>query len=105
MMFDMKQARDANTTSVWTKTIWRVFVDGKLFVSDDHKTVFDTESEARNAFYDSFLWRKVTEYIDYSQRFFDKVGDDDWREEFTIKIYKNLGVKLKEYKCEFKCDD
>jgi hypothetical protein len=100
MIVDMKQARDANTVSSWRESIWRVFVDGKLFISDDHKTTFDSDEEARRAFFDSFLWRKTSEYVAYSQKFFDKVDDPGWREEFEDKVLKNFNVKLKEYKCD-----
>ena len=100
MMFDMKQARDSNTVSDYRESVWRVFIDGKLFISDDHKTAFNTEEDARKAFFDSFLWRKTSEYVDYSQKFFDKVDDPNWRTEFENKVLRNLNVKLKEYKCD-----
>lgn len=101
-MFDMKQARDANSTSYWKDTVWRIFIDGKFFVSDDHRTTFDTEADARKAFFDSCLWRVTSEYVSYSQKFFDKVDDPSWREDFESKVLKNFNIKLKEYKC--KCD-
>lgn len=99
MMFDMKQARDSNTVSDYRESIWRVFVDGKLFISDDNKTTFDSEEEARRSFYDSHMWRKISEYVCYSQVFFGKAGDAGWREGFENKIIHNLNVKIKEYNC------
>ncbi len=97
MMFDMKQARDGNTTSYWSKTIFRLFVDEKLFISDTNQSCFDTEEDAWKAFYDSSMWKKISEYVSYSQVFFDKVGDDGWREDFENKIIARMNIISKEY--------
>jgi len=97
MTFDIKQARDSNTVSYWKSTIWRIFIDGKLFISDDGVTCFDTEDSAIEEFRRSFFWRTVQEYIDYSQKFFDQSDNDDWREEFEDKIIENLHIEIKQY--------
>ena len=100
MVFDIKSARDTNTMSCWNKTIWRVFIDGKLFISDDHKTEFPSKHEAETALINSRFWEIVEEYIDYSQRFFDKTNDNEWTNEFREKIKYNLNIEIKEYKCD-----
>ena len=82
MMFDMKSARDVNTTSVWSSSIWRLFIGDKLFVGADNKTCFDSEYDARKAFFASEFWKRIQEYVDYSQEFFDKQDDVDWRKTF-----------------------
>ena len=97
MTFDIKQARDSNTVSYWKLTIWRIFIEDKLFVSDNGKTCFDTKEEVEEAFRRSFFWRTVQEYIDYSQKFFDQLGNDEWRKEFEHKIIVNLRIEIKQY--------
>ena len=97
MTFDIKQARDSNTVSYWKSTIWRIFIEDKLFVNDNGKSCFDTKEEAEDEFRRSFFWRTVQEYIDYSQGFFNKLGDDEWRQEFEKKIIRNLHIKTKQY--------
>ncbi len=97
MIFDIKQARDSNTVSYWGATIWRIFIDGKLFIDDEGKTCFDSEDCARGAFRKSFFWRTVQEYIDYSQKFFDQLDNDEWRKEFEHRIIENLHIEIKQY--------
>jgi hypothetical protein len=97
MMFDMKQARDGNTTSHWTKSIFRIFIGNKLFISDSHQSCFNYVGEAWRAFYDSWMWREISKYVDYSQYFFKKTGDNNWREWFENEIIKNMNVTIKEY--------
>ena len=97
MMFDMKGARDANTVDVWTNTIWRVFLNNKLFISDAGETCFNTRELAEKAVNESTWMKKVNEYADHSQNFFKKNGDDQWRAEFIDKIKKNLNLKFERY--------
>ena len=97
MMFDMKQARDSNTTSYWTKSIFRLFIDDKLFIANNNQTCFESEEDAWKAFYDSYMWMKISEYVSYSQVFFNKVGDEGWREDFENKIIERMNVIIKEY--------
>jgi len=97
MTFDIKQARDRNTVSYWSSDIWRIFIDGKLFISDEGKTCFGTKEESEDEFRRSFFWRTVQEYIDYSQKFFDQLGNDEWRKEFEHKIIVNLQIEIKHY--------
>jgi hypothetical protein len=97
MEFNMKQARDGNTTSYWTPTIWRVFIDDKLFVSDNGRSVFDSIEEATEALHNSRFYAMVESYIDYSQRFFDKIGDSEWRKEFSDKVYGHMKLEYKQY--------
>ena len=97
MTFDIKQARDINTTSYWSPDIWRIFIDEKLFVSNGGETCFDSEDNARDAFRRSCFWQTIQEYIDCSQKFFDRLGDDEWRKNFEHKIIKNLNIEIKQY--------
>ena len=98
MIFDMKSARDCNTISCWSESIWRLFIGEKLFISDSGQTCFNTEEEALRAFRDSAYWKRISEYVDYSQNFFDKVGDDHWRGDFEDKIIYHMDITAKEYK-------
>jgi len=98
MMFDMQQARDGNTVSYWKETIWRVFLNGKLFISENHQTCFDTKGDAVNAVLQSNWMKKVNEYVDYSQKFFNEEGNEQWRKDFTTKILDRIGLEFREYK-------
>lgn len=98
MIINMQQARDGNTVSYWKDTIWRVFLNGKLFISDDHKTCFDTKGEAVDAVLRSNWMKVINDYTNYSQRFFNEDGNEQWRKEFVEKIFDHVGLEFKEYK-------
>ena len=95
----MKSARDGNTVNTqYGDYIYRVFLDGKLFISDGDETCFNSLSGAVDAVINSAWWRNITQYVDYSQKFFNKEGDDNWRLEFIDKILKNINLEYREYK-------
>ena len=96
----MKSARDSNTTSYWSKSVFRMFIDGKLFIGDNGVSHFDSPKDAWTTFFMSNMWIKIREYVDYSQAFFDKQNDNDWRTDFEERILTNLNISIKEYKCD-----
>lgn len=98
MIFDMKSARDCNTVSCWSESIWRMFIGEKLFISDSGQTCFNTMQDTWDAFYNSTYWKRVSEYVDHSQKFFNKTDDPNWRKKFEDKIIEKLDIVLEIYK-------
>ena len=97
MFFDMKEARDKNTLGKYEETVWRVFLNGKLFISDKNRTSFDNIDDARLAVANSSWMKTINEWLDTIQKLFKKEGDDKWREEFLQKVLKNMNLEFKEY--------
>jgi len=98
MLFNFKTPRTKNTTTEWSDSVWRMFIDDKLYVSNGGVYNWDSDEEAWESFFDSDYWKAVERYIDDCQRYFGKKGDDDWREDFSEKILEKLNIILKEYK-------
>ena len=102
MLFNIRPARERNTTNLYNNSIWRVFIDGVLFISNDKRTCFDTADEANSALSNSEWMTELNRYIDYSQKFFNKINDNTWRENFTQKVLNHVNIEFKEYKWEEK---
>lgn len=96
-MFNMKEARDHNTVSIWNDTIWRVFLEGKLFISDSGQTCFSCREAAVAAVQESYWMKVINEYVDSVQKAYNKIGDKKWRNEFLDKIFKNMNLEFREY--------
>ena len=99
MVFNNRQSLESNTTTYWKSSIWRVFIEGKLFVSETGQTCFDTLTEATNAVNESRWMKTITSYVDYSQEFFGKVGDAEWRADFLKRVFSHVNIEYKEYTC------
>ncbi len=98
MLFNFKTPRTKNTTTEWSDSVWRMFIDDKLYVSNGGVYNWDSDEEAWESFFHSDYWETVERYIDDCQRYFGKKGDDDWRDDFSEKILEKLNIILKEYK-------
>ncbi len=92
--------RDANTTSEYSNSIWRMFIGDMLFKSNLGVYDWESDEEAWESFFHSLYWVKINSYIDYCQKFFEKENDDEWRDDFTERIIEKLNITLKEYKCD-----
>ena len=99
MIIDMKSARDGNTVNQWTETIWRVFLNEKLFKSDSGQTCFNTKEEAEQAVNDSKWMKFIKDYVRYSQEFFGKIDDEEWATDFESRVIEHVNLEYKEYKC------
>ena len=98
MVFEIKQAREKNTMDINNvRFVYMIFIGEKLFVDDKGRSVFNSENDAHIAFLNSTFWRTIERYIDFSQKFFRKEDDEVWRDGFTTKIIKRLGVVTWKY--------
>lgn len=86
-------------TTNFSPTIWRIFIDNKLFVWKG-ASCFDSREQAEHWLMASDWMKSIDSYVDYSQEFFGKQGDDEWRECFKKKILDKMNIEFKEYKCD-----
>ena len=98
LVYDTRGAIEGNTIECKSRVLYRMFIDDKLFISDDKQTCFESENDAWMALITSSFWKYIHKYSDFRRKLAGKEEDDIlWTAKFVNDIMKNLNIHIKEY--------